>query len=1435
MKLKVKHLTTSLLAVLVLLNFSCSKQESPSIDGGEVATQQEIERLEACSQVNFNKGVLLHQNVLMLFKCTKWSEEFPSMYQSIKRVQGSSWNHFMAPIDKEFVENLSRRDKVFRNIKELDSKNGLDDLSRVLVALNETNFFDSVKTMLKCVDNPSEDICQDRQANIPTKRSLKNIIRLVDTPPETIDRASMVVKSLTQAISATDEEKLRAEVNKFKTDPLFIALRLRLVDAIADKVKKGLGQEDREFLPKVLLTGNKNGQPWIYGWLNDVKMSREKFRDLVEYPILANPIFVGEIKGLKQAYDEGFNCTIKNTMDPNELVEFNFKTHLADYVTVLRTRDYKAYFDYSASAIVGLKMATEVCRELQTNKYDVNFIKMMTNLSTFLGEKKFYDLIKFLAVHTTAKGDLDKTFAENLYLFDIIASDLFSNANTLNEQIIKRTRDFYPVLFDVVQKLPPEAYINLGELSQEFLKEEYDPKFKGVADFWSFFNPTEKNFVFNFVDRHFEGDTQFVLLFDFYTKFMDDIRDVQPVFKDKWMGSEADEEMSYLSLQDMFNQFAGKETLADFKRFFGRDQILKVLEVISNGSNINASAKEELAYRKADEYVTRSRMERYKFKVVYDPGNDPDYDTKAVVECMQKFSELENGFYQLVRRLPVACTKVTSENIAFRMFGWMNSIEETYKEFNPGSGSEDTILSEKGLMSPYMLNTTLGTANILNTLLGDVDSQLPTKDGVRYLMTASRYHLEDKKAAALIEKNLDWLTRWLNVKPEENQIHRNAMLKTFTREQNFAYANTVSKNAAALMTNYSDWVKSGKLAKAQTALSGTYDPAFDCEKVINQFVAPNACPSKDFVKERTINIAKYLATVWEKEQGTAVNQLLLALKPGEGLNIPLYGKKTKKYRMTLKETMKYMYDTSDKDLPVNRIKTTYVNKNGKTSTEALTVLERVEVVIRDVRFGNNYLGVAFLNAVTQADDYNDEVDKRKGLLSKCLKIPGVRCGRSMSDSDLREGRNALETFDSLLDVNNGRGLEKRLTYGNFLKTFEQTLVASSAKKAQEVQLFPLKDEYLLQHNGRVLGEMTAMNMWSNVARVIRDRVGRTRADFDKFIESERVNRVNDALLYGFDLPQAAPSAERLLRKVLAVQAGESQNMIGQTVDWAASLNYNDSRLVEDTIARILLVGAYLGTPDVVFGVTPKDESQFARYKNNNLLQIFLALEKLVDYYPTLKNFMPTDMKLIDAFRPLNTALTFFIESLESTKIPEKNTAYLVLNDAFNILQTVLFDEQADPRLAGNTGKTVKGLDLLLGGLENPKFVAQTYFLIRDDYRYLDVLHENQASWFKAVGLNLNRVANAERVDLTPIRDYMNFTTKNVVCTGRATDCPANYHFDEMANVVKYLNKKSSSGETYFKVATRKLLVENFDQLTRMIDDLIPALKIKEVKPPFKLN
>ncbi|MGZ3787418.1 MAG: hypothetical protein ACXVLQ_02780, partial [Bacteriovorax sp.] len=462
---------------LLVFAFSCQKQKSPEIASEEVKGAREIERLNACSKVNFTKGVLLYKNALDLFVCTKWDEQFPHMFESMKKISAASWDHMMAPIDQAFIENQERRDRFFKNIRELDSKGGLDDLSYVIVALNETNFFDSTKAMFTCVNNFQDPVCADRAGRIPEKKSLKNIIKMIDVDPSTIDRLSQFIKLFVKALDGHQEE-LRTEINKFRASPLYVPVRLKLIDSFAAKAQAGFSDEDREFVPKILLMGNQSGDlPWLYQWMQDLKMSREKFRDLIEYPVLTNPEFIGEIKNLEKAYDGGLSCSIKSTTAPNDLIEFDFKVHISDYVSVIKNKNYKKFYDFSSADIMGLKLSTEICKELEKNRYNVNFIKLITHFSEFLGEKKFYDLAKFLITQSTAKGDPDKTFAENLYLFDMVAGDIFSSANALNSNIISSTRNFYPLVFDVVKSLPPDSYVSLGEFVQAISKKENDPKF----------------------------------------------------------------------------------------------------------------------------------------------------------------------------------------------------------------------------------------------------------------------------------------------------------------------------------------------------------------------------------------------------------------------------------------------------------------------------------------------------------------------------------------------------------------------------------------------------------------------------------------------------------------------------------------------------------------------------------------------------------------------------------------------------------------------------------------------------------------------------------------------------------------------------------------------------------------------------------------------
>ncbi len=1426
-------LLTSLLVATMFL-VSCAKQKSPEIISEEVKGTREIQRLEACTKVNFNKGVLLYQNVQQLFVCSKWDEQFPNMFQSLNKVSAASWDHLMAPIDQSFIENQQRRDRVFKNIRDLDSKGGLDDLSYVLVALNETNFFDSIKTLFSCVDNPSAIQCNNRLGRIPTERSLKNIIRIIDTNPENIETTSQLLKYFVEAIKG-NEEPLRTEVNKFRLSPLYIPARIALIDAIADKAKKGLSSEDRTFISKILLTGDSKAEvPWLYSWVQSAQMTRTKFRDLIEFPALVNPAFVSEFSGIKKAYDDSFSCTFKDSNTPNELIDFDLKTQLFNYASIIKNSDQRTFFDYSSANLVGMKLSSEICKELEKNKYNVNLNQALVHFAQFMSEKNNFDLTKFLVNQTTVKGDADQSFAQNIYLADLVTGNIFSSSNLLSSNIISGTRDFFPIVFDILKNLRPEGYVNLGELSLAINNSDNDLRLKGVADLWSFFTPEEKNFLFNFIDRHFDNNTNYVLLLDFYTKFLDELKEVQPLFKDKWMGSSRLEEMSYLTLQDLFSNFAGKETLLDFKKFFSRDQILKVLEIISNGQQINKLAKEELEYIYSDNYIIKARSEKYKFKVTYNPGQDLVYDSKNVIECMDKFSDIQNGLYYLLRNLPASCARVSNSNIAFRLYGWLNSIEEKYINFKKSTNAQDSLLDKNGLLSPYLLNSTIGLTKVLDSLLGPINSIVPTRNGMDYLLSSANYQLNANSAATLINSNLIWLNTFFRNNQEKNQLHRNALVKTFSKEDNFLYTNTFFNNVGKLLQDYGAWISKGELARAQERSLGEYDSGNDCTKVLNQVVALYPCPSKAVVKQYGEDMLYYFQNIWEKNNGSPVGSFLKAFKTGEGLSIPLESKSAKKNRISLGDTFRYLYDTSDRNFPVNNISVKYVSEYGTSSIETLTTLERVESVIREVRFENNYLGAAFLNAVTHSEDYNKEVQARKKLLQTCLKIPVVRCAHKMSNSDLRMALNSLETFDSLSDVNNGRGLDSRLKYGEFLKTVEAALVGTSASLSQKVQLFPLRDELLKTHNGKVLTDMTVLSLWSNSARVIRDRVGRTRSDFESFVNSKDFKRVDRALLAGFDLPSSSISAESLIKKLLETPKNEGQNLFGHTVDWISSLNYSETRLVEDTLARVLILGSYLGPVTTVFGKDSYDQLDH-KYATNNLFQLFLSFEKIIDNWPTLKNYFPGDVNLIDVIKPINTGLYFLTSKLGSESDPYKNTAYLALNDLFLVFQTVLFDEMPNPRIGTVTTETTKGLTFFLQLLSNPEQVTSTYKVTRDNYHFLDKLHAKNGEWFSTVGQNIIRMVKSPQVDLTALRDYLSFSSKNVICQKGLSLCQDNYHFDEVANLISFLNEKTDSGQSNFLALNQKVFVENFDQILQMIDDLLPSLKIKKINPPLLLN
>src|SRR5690606_28074017 len=112
---------------------------------------------------------------------------------------------------------------------------------------------------------------------------------------------------------------------------------------------------------------------------------------------------------------------------------------------------------------------------------------------------------------------------------------------------------------------------------------EQDSVWPAISKIWFFFSPDEKNFIFNYVDRHFEEGTNYKALFtyylDLYSIFMPHFDQLVSDWRDN-----GQDVKNFDGLKELAYRFHGEDALNEFKKFFSRNHILKVIELfVSNG------------------------------------------------------------------------------------------------------------------------------------------------------------------------------------------------------------------------------------------------------------------------------------------------------------------------------------------------------------------------------------------------------------------------------------------------------------------------------------------------------------------------------------------------------------------------------------------------------------------------------------------------------------------------------------------------------------------------------------------------------------------------------------------------------------------------------------------------------------------------------------
>lgn len=1392
--------------LLLLVISSCFKQDSPEVVSDYNPVGSDVDRLESCSRVNFNNGFLRKQNVQDLFSCTKWVQQFPSLSNAINEVDEVQWNNLMEPVSLAFFDNRERRDRVIRELRRLDDRGALESLGRVLTALNETNFYDAFNELFICAEDGDNEACRDRPTGIATKQKIMSLLGLLNRDKEFFYHLSQFFVKALEA-SQPEIEPLRDEIRKFYDTSSFVQLRIKFLNKLMTELNDGIAPETKSLLTHFFSYGVEEGQPFSYRWIQHPNQNEELFRNLVRYPLRKRPQITKDLMVVLSAVQEGLSC---RPYSGNNYLNLNISNEMTSLLSAVSVFDHGRFIYFLLDKVSLLTSAEVFCEEVRrysssvpafseadsaySTTHEVSFIELMNETSSFVAEPLHYDLMNFIVTIST----LD-TQEVTLYPLVMATSKPAVSLLEIMNLIDETSESYFDLMFRLMKRFDLQGHENLAEMAKLFKDPDFLTSLQALGGLWDFYTDEEKNFLFKIIDRHMDEGTDIVSLFEFYGVMMEELVDASDSFKQQWFVDERARENFYLSVKSFASVMSGQPVLADFQQFFSRDHIIEIIKVVTQGVSLTEQSRIGYNYNYRTYYTDASERRDY----VLDFRRS-DLAVNSALRCIQSMTELKKPFYEVIIQLPQDCKSLATQSAPLMTFSWLNEVAKQY-EILFGAGSAQGLLSQDGILSPRMLNSTMANMKILDEV---------HPGGLENLFESFKRHLFEYRSEqqvgyySLLEKTIRDAKNLMDVNKTHSQNFRNKLIFELTNLSNQRLT-AFSKSLTSLLSSYAVSLDGDKLSPYSLSESRF---RYSCQDFLNQNIGYQ-CP-KNFVElvESLNEFIPYLSKSYDNKT-TFLGNLATAAAAQKGFPIPLNSPRARPYRMTMRETLKMQYDLSDPQRAINQSLVEYTSSNEVTTRQPMTVLERIEVVIRDVKFRLNYLGVQYQNSVTQGDDYNDDVESRKKLMERCIKVPIVRCGKKMTDDQKRLATNALEAYDGLLDVNNGRGLDSDLRYGDYMKTLVSTVVASSAKEAQKVRLFPLGEDLLKLHNGIALAFVTEMAGFSHIGRWVHNRFSKNDKDFEDFLSSKDLAMIDNSFLYGIEKDDLSEEMKKI-GESLNTKAGKM--FVSDLVKWFFESSNEQIDLTEKILGRLFVISSLVGPEDVILGT---ESGEYSQFNNINSLSVFKVLNVVINNWDSIRENTPDDLDLRAGFAEFWDFTNFIYEQIHN-ETQDKKDVYRVVNEL--ILALTYF---ADTNFANQeSNKTYTGLDFTEDFLKSQSFYG-TVNTLRDLNNYLNEMKANNSGWHKSVVTTLDNFQKDERSSLESLKDYLKNTSIKEFCD--ESGCQVNIHYDEPYRMLT-TSLETSQGET--KTNLRKtletLFLEEYEKFEEIIQSTMNSLNVR---------
>jgi len=1273
-------------------------------------------------------------------------------------------------------------------------------LGVVLGSLSASNFFDGSYRLLKCSNDKYNPICLKQRKSILSREEIIKLLSILKPEKDTVRDIIISLNVIHNRLGPLSND-FTDSYKKILSHFDFHKSRELSLNEIFKLLGHGNITKFKSLLRRVLLSSEKGAESaFMFGWPRYYATTPDSFIQFLtmdKYNRTNLPLdFQAIDKILKRK-----NLECSGNRDGRSF-KLKIKEVFDEYMMAIKLGDRDDYLKESIEKAVLIQLTSSTCPMLaKTNikvqrpfkgifietGYDFNLLHFIDVMNEVIGDH--YEIVKFILTVL----DIEK---EN-NLFEILASPVSISLLDLVKKINKTSPLFLETLYKGILQFEYEEYLHLVNMAEK-INPVIGPF---ISKAWRFFNEREKNFTFHFLDSHFSESVEFKILSDFYVRLISENEDELNSLV-SYFFSPRNIEKTLNSFEKISESFKGQSNLNDFRSFFSREHLLKVLEILMEGLpkeiKLEKSAPPVIGLNKMIYDNLIDSLDNYNLDIVFKKSSLKNI---VLLRCLKNITDQKVDFYDFSSRFQTYCSGVKSENFLFKIVIWLDTVSRDFRNlkgpriglyrdnsnevFRYPNGKQIGLFDEKGLLSPSLFQSWLSLFSVLEREYG-MDSLL---EGIsKFIFRDEPLLLENLKELIVFMSEFDESTN------QKFLSHRNELLRELSDPENFSRIKRFLNNIGQLFQDYGKWVGSSDYHQVLSYIYPQVEKRLECENFLVNDHGHRPCVDKEEAKKSISEFIKLILKKYDSKSVSALEFLIKGVSPDYKIKIPVLNDKGQEYHFSIRDVFRTFYNLTDPSFDINQryypiippdtrnaykyykyFKKKKNKKIPKSFVKKFNSLERVEHILRNYGFDNYNTLVSLSNGTAHNIMGHDHLDKNLKMLELCTIMR--YCGKFLNSNERIKSFNALMVSDVFYDIED----YDKFKSGKTIAAIVSSSVVSSSQLAQKERLIYF-DKHLNQHNAELLWKMGQMSVGSHIARFIHDRVGRTRKDFEGFIERKDFKLLNNYFLKGFPLVETQKAFTDITSELLK-QDSKNRNLLNILIDAISDTSYSDLRLFEDTLANLLSVSGHLGPLNQMIEFKGLHKAEYEKlYEKNNLFPILESAPNLLRYWPILYDYWPKNVKGIEIIKNLNAFLKFIKNNLSNND----HTTYEVLNDLFLILNKVLYEEK--------NGQ--KGIDIILPILDNQRSIGQVmgfvdYFINlfkRLNYKSGVVTGER----FVSLGKKITFLTENNEIDMSPLRKYIELSThKNICFDSNQGHCILNFHYDGPFGLFVYLGKNNN--------------------------------------------